>query len=215
MNNTIYFFDFDSTLINTETLDLIASKKNLSAFEINRIKEITSKAMNGDLSFNSALNERLHILKVNHNDIIEIKNQIISKITPSILKNSSFFTKNKCYIVSGGFREIIKPFADYFNIPLENVYANNLIFDQKLNHFILDNENPLAYNKGKSKIIQQLNFKENQIMIGDGYTDLEVKLENPNIKFYAFTEIVYRSRIVNEADKVISNFNELKSDEFL
>ncbi len=209
MNKTIYFFDFDSTLINTETLDLIASNKNLSDFEIEKIKEITNQAMNGEISFNKALNERLKILKINHNDVFEIKNQIHTKINKSILDNISFFTQNTCYIISGGFREIIQPIADILKIPFEKVFANNLIFDQQFEHFILDNENPLAHNKGKSHVINQLDFKENQIMIGDGYTDLEVKLENPKIKFYAYTEVVYRNNIVFQADKVISNLNEL------
>ncbi len=209
MNKTIYFFDFDSTLINTETLDLIASNKNLSDFEIEKIKEITNQAMNGEISFNKALNERLKILKINHNDVFEIKNQIHTKINKSILDNISFFTQNTCYIISGGFREIIQPIADILKIPFEKVFANNLIFDQQFEHFILDNENPLAHNKGKSHVINQLDFKENQIMIGDGYTDLEVKLENPKIKFYAYTEVVYRNNIVIQADKVISNLNEL------
>jgi D-3-phosphoglycerate dehydrogenase len=209
LNKTIYFFDFDSTLINTETLDLIASNKNLSDFEIEKIKEITNQAMNGEISFNKALNERLKILKINHNDVFEIKNQIHTKINKSILDNISFFTQNTCYIISGGFREIIQPIADILKIPFEKVFANNLIFDQQFEHFILDNENPLAHNKGKSHVINQLDFKENQIMIGDGYTDLEVKLENPKIKFYAYTEVVYRNNIVIQADKVISNLNEL------
>jgi D-3-phosphoglycerate dehydrogenase len=209
LNKTIYFFDFDSTLINTETLDLIASNKNLSDFEIEKIKEITNQAMNGEISFNKALNERLKILKINHNDVFEIKNQIHTKINKSILDNISFFTQNTCYIISGGFREIIQPIADILKIPFEKVFANNLIFDQQFEHFILDNENPLAHNKGKSHVINQLDFKENQIMIGDGYTDLEVKLENPKIKFYAYTEVVYRNNIVFQADKVISNLNEL------
>lgn len=209
MNKTIYFFDFDSTLINTETLDLIASNKNLSDFEIEKIKEITNQAMNGEISFNKALNERLKILKINHNDVFEIKNQIHTKINKSILDNISFFYKNNCFIISGGFREIIQPVADILKIPFEKVFANNLIFDQQFEYFILDNENPLAHNNGKSHVINQLDFKENQIMIGDGYTDLEVKLENPKIKFYAYTEVVYRNNIVFQADKVISNLNEL------
>lgn len=209
MNKTIYFFDFDSTLINAETLDLIASNKNLSDFEIEKIKEITNQAMNGEISFNKALNERLKILKINQNDVFEIKNQIHTKINKSILDNISFFSKNNCFIISGGFREIIQPVADILKIPFEKVFANNLIFDQQFEYFILDNENPLAHNKGKSHVINQLDFKENQIMIGDGYTDLEVKLENPKIKFYAYTEVVYRNNIVFKADKVISNLNEL------
>lgn len=209
MNKTIYFFDFDSTLINAETLDLIASNKNLKDFEIDKIKEITNQAMNGEISFNKALNERLKILKINQNDVFEFKNQIHTKINKSILDNISFFSKNNCFIISGGFREIIQPVADILKIPFEKVFANNLIFDQQFEHFILDNENPLAHNKGKSHVINQLDFKENQIMIGDGYTDLEVKLENPKIKFYAYTEVVYRNNIVIQADKVISNLNEL------
>jgi D-3-phosphoglycerate dehydrogenase len=209
LNKTIYFFDFDSTLINTETLDLIASNKNLKDFEIEKIKEITNQAMNGEISFNKALNERLKILKINQNDVFEIKNQIHAKINKSILDNISFFSKNNCFIISGGFREIIQPVADILKIPFEKVFANNLIFDHQFEHFILDNENPLAHNKGKSHVINQLDFKENQIMIGDGYTDLEVKLENPKIKFYAYTEVVYRNNIVIQADKVISNLNEL------
>ncbi len=209
MNKTIYFFDFDSTLINAETLDLIASNKNLKDIEIEKIKEITNQAMNGEISFNKALNERLKILKINQNDVFEIKNQIHTKINKSILDNISFFSKNNCFIISGGFREIIQPVAYILKIPFEKVFANNLIFDQQFEHFILDNENPLAHNKGKSHVINQLDFKENQIMIGDGYTDLEVKLENPKIKFYAYTEVVYRNNIVIQADKVISNLNEL------
>lgn len=209
MNKTIYFFDFDSTLINAETLDLIASNKNLKDFEIDKIKEITNQAMNGEISFNKALNERLKILKINQNDVFEFKNQIHTKINKSILDNISFFSKNNCFIISGGFREIIQPVAYILKIPFEKVFANNLIFDQQFEHFILDNENPLAHNKGKSHVINQLDFKENQIMIGDGYTDLEVKLENPKIKFYAYTEVVYRNNIVIQADKVISNLNEL------
>jgi D-3-phosphoglycerate dehydrogenase len=209
LNKSIYFFDFDSTLINAETLDLIASNKNLKDFEIEKIKEITNQAMNGEISFNKALNERLKILKINQNDVFEIKNQIHAKINKSILDNISFFSKNNCFIISGGFREIIQPVADILKIPFEKVFANNLIFDQQFEHFILDNENPLAHNKGKSHVINQLDFKENQIMIGDGYTDLEVKLENPKIKFYAYTEVVYRNNIVIQADKVVSNLNEL------
>ena len=209
MNKSIYFFDFDSTLINAETLDLIASNKNLKDFEIEKIKEITNQAMNGEISFNKALNERLKILKINQNDVFEIKNQIHAKINKSILDNISFFSKNNCFIISGGFREIIQPVADILKIPFEKVFAINLIFDQQFEHFILDNENPLAHNKGKSHVINQLDFKENQIMIGDGYTDLEVKLENPKIKFYAYTEVVYRNNIVIQADKVVSNLNEL------
>ena len=45
------------------------------------------------------------------------------------------------YLVSGGFRSIIRPIADYLNIPNKNVFANQMKFDasgnkNKKNSFI-------------------------------------------------------------------------------
>lgn len=34
----------------------------------------------------------------------------------------------KVYLVSGGFRQLIEPFAEHLGIPREDVYANRLIF---------------------------------------------------------------------------------------
>ena len=33
------------------------------------------------------------------------------------------------YLVSGGFRAIINPIAEILKIPLENVYANTILYD--------------------------------------------------------------------------------------
>lgn len=36
------------------------------------------------------------------------------------------------YLVSGGFRAIINPIAEILKIPIENVYANTLLYDVSL-----------------------------------------------------------------------------------
>ena len=36
------------------------------------------------------------------------------------------------YLVSGGFRAIINPIAEILKIPLENVYANTILYDVSL-----------------------------------------------------------------------------------
>ena len=35
------------------------------------------------------------------------------------------------YLVSGGFRRLIEPVAEFLNIPRENVFANRILFDRK------------------------------------------------------------------------------------
>jgi D-3-phosphoglycerate dehydrogenase len=46
-------------------------------------------------------------------------------------------------------------------------------------------------------------------MIGDGYTDYEVKEAGKANKFYAFVENVRREKIVKKADKVVESFDEI------
>ena len=52
-------FDFDSTLMDGETLDIIASK--LESYE--EIQNITHEAMNGKLDFYESLTKRVSFLK--------------------------------------------------------------------------------------------------------------------------------------------------------
>ena len=35
------------------------------------------------------------------------------------------------YLVSGGFRQLIEPFAEYLSIPEENLFCNRLLFNSK------------------------------------------------------------------------------------
>ena len=45
------------------------------------------------------------------------------------------------YLVSGGFRKIIEPFAEHLRIPKENIFANRLLFGADgmfINHFVLN-----------------------------------------------------------------------------
>ena len=64
--NIFLIIDFDSTIISCETLDELS---NLSLQDdlkkINQIKNITDRAMNGNIEFTQALNDRLNILNIN------------------------------------------------------------------------------------------------------------------------------------------------------
>jgi phosphoserine phosphatase len=58
-NKRLIVFDMDSTLIQTEVIDEMAIEHGVG----DQVKEITEKAMNGELDFNQSLQERVMLLK--------------------------------------------------------------------------------------------------------------------------------------------------------
>jgi D-3-phosphoglycerate dehydrogenase len=63
-------------------------------------------------------------------------------------------------------------------------------------------QNPLAHEQGKCVVVKSLPYKH-KIMIGDGFTDLEVRLNGYANTFVAFTEHAYRADIAKRADIVL------------
>ena len=70
MKNLNLLIDFDSTFIKDESLELISqiSIKN-SKEKLEAIKKITNRAMEGEISFDQALNQRIKLLNANKTHI--------------------------------------------------------------------------------------------------------------------------------------------------
>ena len=107
--------DFDSTIIELETIEVLADfslKKNPEKNIIHsKIKDMTNLAMSGKLSFSKALSKRFSLLDVNKSDVNKTIKLLKEKVSYSFIKNSSYFNNynENCFIVSGGFKEIIIP----------------------------------------------------------------------------------------------------------
>ncbi len=211
----VLIIDFDSTFIKTESLEELANislsknpQKNQILF---KIKEITNKGMNGEISFDKSLDLRIKLLQSNKKDIKEVIKKLENEVTPSFLKNKEFIKKNSqnIYIISGGFTEIIFPIVNKFNIEKEHIMANSFIFKDNKDIVGVDKKNLLSQEKGKVKAVKKLNIKNEIIIVGDGYTDLEVKLNNTNCKFVYFSENVFREKVANNADYVAKNFQDV------
>ncbi|MAQ43418.1 MAG: hypothetical protein CMG25_02900 [Candidatus Marinimicrobia bacterium] len=214
INQKSLFIDFDSTFIKVETIDELA-KLSLqndpnSDKKINLISDITNKAMSGDISFSKALEQRLEILSLNQNDIISITENISNLISDSFLINKKIIQSisDSIWILSGGFKEIIIPIVEQFGISSNHVLANSFIYDK--NQIVgCDKDNNLFKDKGKIKAINNLNIKNDIIMIGDGFTDYEVYRDGPAKIFICYTENISRKSITEVADYKANNFNEI------
>src|SRR5690606_296739 len=90
----------------------------------------------------------------------------------------------------------------------EHVLANEFRFDEDGNIIGIDESNPLASDGGKIKALQSLGLDAEVYVIGDGYTDYELKESGLASRFYAFTENVKRDRVLAVADHVVASLDE-------
>jgi D-3-phosphoglycerate dehydrogenase len=214
IKNRYYFIDFDSTFIQSEGLEELASvvlknnpdKKSL----LEKISAITTKAMEGKMPFDVSLEERLTLLDATK-DNIQTTSELLKKlITPSIARNTEFFKihKDSIYIISGGFKEFIMPVVTDFGISEDHVFANTFLFDKQGKVIGVDKKNPMAQEQGKVKVVKSLNLTGEKYIIGDGYTDYQLKKLGLVKEFIAFTENIERKIITDKADIVAPTFDE-------
>ena len=206
--------DFDSTFITGESLDELAKYKLRdqpdSQTMLNKIKSLTNAGMNGDIPFKQSLDERMEVLNLNRSDINSVSKILSECVTPSFTKNKSFFIENnnKIIILSGGFKELIVPIVDDFGISSSNVFANDFIYNSSEQITGINQDNIMSKNGGKVKQSKLLSIHGTVHVIGDGYTDYEIKLDGPATHFFAFTENVERKNICELADLTLSNFDD-------
>jgi len=210
-----FIIDFDSTFVQTETLEELANvvlKNSYNKKEIlQEIKNITNQGMEGKLSFEKSLQRRLRLIKGTRQDIQTVVRIFKRKITQSIIRNKQFFKKyyGQIYIVSGGFKECIVPVVEPFSIAPNHVLANTFKFDGEGQITGYDENNPLSSNNGKAIAVKKLKLHGIIYVIGDGYADYQIKQLGAAKYFIAFTEHVKRQVVIEKADYVVQNFDEL------
>jgi len=209
-----FIIDFDSTFTKVEAMEelaAIALQGNPRREEIvAEIKHITDLGMNGEISFTESLDRRIALLHANRNHLEPLVEHLRTRVSASIERNRAFFREyaDQVYIISNGFREFIVPIVTAYGVKEQNVIANTFEFDAQGNITGFDRTNPLSANKGKPTCIKGLNLHGDVYVIGDGYTDYEIKEAGYANKFYAFTENVERERVVDKADHVTPSLDE-------
>jgi len=213
-NNKYYIIDFDSTFTQVEALDVLAeiSLKNATDKEqrVQKIKDVTDKGMDGSVTFRQSLEERIETLGAHKDDLPKLVEELKKVVSKSFRRNAEFFKeyKDRVFIISNGFRDFIVPIVTEYHIKSENVFANDFVFDESGNIVDFDRENVLSSNNGKVEQLKKLNLKGDVYVIGDGYTDYEIKAAGLANKFYAFTENVERETVLDKADHVTPSFDE-------
>lgn len=209
-----FIIDFDSTLVQVEALEELAeiSLKNDPDKEsiISRIKNITNSGMEGKLPISESLSQRIKLLHAHKKHIEMLVKVLENKITPSFLHNKNFFKlyADNIYVISNGFKEYIAPVLAQFDIPDKNIFANSFEYDENGDIVGFERKNIIAGENGKLELLKSLQLNGEIYVLGDGYTDYQLKEAGTRTKFFAFTENVKRDAAVNNADYVVQSFDE-------
>ena len=205
-----FIIDYDSTFIKVESLDELSKISNGDDETINnKISEITNLGMEGKISFSDSLRKRIELIECNKEDIVKTVKILEKKVSDSFKNNISFLKNNaeNILIVSSGFHELIEPIVIKYGIKKENIFANKFLYD---NNKVIgyDKKNPLSKSQGKVNILKELKLKGEVHVIGDGYTDYEIKKEGLANYFYLFIENIKRESVVKSADYLLKSLDQ-------
>ena len=206
--------DFDSTFVTVESLDELAHivlKDNPErAQRLETIRAITRAGMEGSIPFDESLSKRLKLLNINQKDIHAATIVLAKKVTPSFKRNKQFLMENaqNILIISGGFYEMIIPIVSEYGILEDQVFANKFVYKGTSRIAHVDSQNIMAQSGGKVAQANALGLAGEIHVIGDGYTDYQIKSEGPAKKFFAFIENIRRNSVCEVADVVLSNIDD-------
>lgn len=213
-SNINIIIDFDSTFVKLEGLEELAKlalngNPNRQAI-IHEIEKITNDGMTGKISFQDSLDSRLKLFQSSKKEINNLVSLLRENITDSIIRNKGFFQENSSniYIISGGFDEWIMPIVGEFGIVGANVMSNKFLYDSNDNVLGIDRSIALSKTGGKTECVKNLELSGKKVMIGDGFTDFEVKKSGEVDKFILFIENIHRIELDDYADFITNSWED-------
>ncbi|KAL6908206.1 hypothetical protein ACP4OV_002376 [Aristida adscensionis] len=203
-------FDVDSTVCLDEGIDELADFCGAGQ----AVAEWTAKAMTGTVPFEEALAARLSLIKPSLSQVEECLQKRPPRISPGMADLIKKLKANKAevFLVSGGFRQMIKPVASDLGIPPENIIANQLLFGTSGEYAGFDPTEPTSRSGGKAQAVQQIRQGHGYktiVMVGDGATDLEARQPGGADIFICYAGVQLREAVAAKADWVVFDFQEL------
>ena len=196
-------FDVDSTVCVEEAIDELAKFQQVGPL----VEAITRNAMGGNMSFRTALQARLNLIQPTRQRLEQFLVQHPSQLTDGVAELIDLLHERKVpvYLITGGFHSIVDPVAKQLNIPLKNVFANQLLFNTDGSYAGFDEEEMTSDSGGKGRAVEYLKSKygyERMIMVGDGATDMEADADG----FIGFGGNVIREKVRDGAPWFVDSF---------
>lgn len=204
----LILFDCDSTLSRIEGVDEMARLRGDDVYR--QIEEMTRLAMEGEISIDEIFGRRLELVRPTRQETEAIGQAYIDTVEPNAREVVSELKRNgwDVAIVSGGYRQAIRPLADFLGI--DRIEAVDLLFSDDGSYTSYDHDYPTTRNGGKKEVAEMLRRDsgyEQIVMVGDGVSDLEAK---PVVDlFIGFGGFAAREAVRRESDHFIHSLAEI------
>ncbi len=176
MNKTFnkIFFDFDSTLIKAESLDLLGELCGVGA----KVRKLTAASMSGAVPLEQIFKKKVDMISPSREQVRKIAKNCTGLFVADIQEVISALhgLRKEIYILSSNFHQIIEPSANILGIPKSWIIANNLYFTSKGGYRGFTHESLLCSSLGKGAVLKKyLKKNDHSAFIGDGRSDLSAK----------------------------------------
>jgi phosphoserine phosphatase len=200
--------DVDSTLSDVEGIDWLAALRGKEVEEWSAA--LTAKAMAGGIPIQAVYGERMNVVKPTFAEIEELGRVYLDRIAPRARETIGELRERDVAVVmvSGGLREAILPLARELGIAEQNVHAVSVFFGSDGSYAGFDDRSLFTQQSGKRTMVEKMGLRGPVLAVGDGMTDAEMK---PVVDgFAAFTAFQRRAPVVERADYVLENFDQLR-----
>jgi phosphoserine phosphatase len=199
--------DVDSTLCSIEGIDWLAARR--SADVAARVSALTDRAMRGEVPLEEVYGRRLAIVRPRREDVDALGRAYIETIAPGAAEAIAAWRSRgvRIILLSAAISHAILRVAQHVGLGPDEVYAVDVKFDAIGAWGGFDSSSPLVTTGGKRDIISRLDLPRPLIGVGDGSTDLAVR--GTADAFAAFTGFVARPTVADNADFVVTSFDEL------
>jgi phosphoserine phosphatase len=200
--------DVDSTLSGIEGIDWLAAQRGeeVAAWSAT----LTDKAMRGEIPIEAVYGERMRAVKPSRTEIVKLGQEYVDRVATGARETLRMLraANVQLVMVSGGLREAILPLATLLGVDAGALYAVSVFFDDDGNYAGFDDGSPLTRQTGKRTTVASMGLRGPILAVGDGMTDSEMKSVVDG--FAAFTGFTRRTPVIERADFIVENFDQLR-----
>lgn len=202
------FIDCDSTLSSIEGIDELARFRGPEL--LSQVEDLTNAAMDGKVPLADVFGKRIDLIKPDRKLCEKVQQLYIDTAEPSAKELVSRLKSDgwTVVILSGGFKELIYPFAEFLGV--DKVLAVPLYLTETGDYRDFDRAYPTTYNGGKPELIREEMAKVSttqSLMVGDGISDLEAK--EVVTTFVGFGGYIKRCAVEQQSDYYINELKQL------
>lgn len=206
-------FDFDSTIISCESLEVILDQKLKGSKALqSEVRQITELGIRGKIPFNESLKRRLRVASPTRSEVEAFGRGADSWLTVGIeeLIHTLILAKVNVWIASGGIQESLIPLGTRLKIPKDRILGVQLMWGKEGEYLGIDESVAFCRSKVEGCKHFAKKWTAPRIAVGDAVSDFRLFEAGLVDYFIAYTEHFWCEEILKKGTLAASNCLELK-----